>query len=541
MIVKGRLRTAAAWSFCVSAFLWAHIDHPIVALWPSITALGVVLLVRRVLIGLVAGGAAGCVIIAGGNPVVAFVSFFRDHLIPSLQDSWKIGAIIFTFVLGGFAALIERGGGMRALVGPIVRRGKDPAARMQWGVFTIGFAVFFDGLANSMLVGRIFGKVADRSGVSRAKLAYLVDSTSSAVACVAFVSTWIAYQLAMIREGYALAGRTEEAKPYTLFFESIPFNFYCWFTLLLVGVSIYQRFNPGPMAQFEAIAQSTASKRERHRGGFGATGGSGAMDDGHWAVAVIPLVVLIVTLIGGIYFWGDEIHPWPVTKDKVVAAFGGSHVVVARVCASAVGAFSAFLMYPRRRRENKDSPAAVFQGGVQTLFIPVTILLGAWVLGSTLKDLKAAVVISELLSGRLPVQLFPAAVFLTGAAISFSTGTSWGTMGILMPLAIPVVFGLDVGSGENTLMAAVVGAVFSGAVFGDHCSPISDTTIVSSIACEIPAHDHVRTQLPYALIAGGTAVFLGFLPTGFFLPAWISLGVGSGFLILLPRVWARPR
>jgi Na+/H+ antiporter NhaC len=295
------------------------------------------------------------------------------------------------------------------------------------------------------------------------------------------------------------------------------------------------------MGRFEAIARDTRPVIGQDENGSSTPAGPGSDAGGHWAVAVVPIVVLITTLMGGIYLGAGVGEAWPVTRDKVVVAFGGSHVVIALVCASVVGALAAFILFPRRGTGNRERASTVFQNGVQSLFIPITILLGAWVLGSTLADLKAAAVISEILSGRLPVGLFPVAVFLTGAAISFTTGTSWGTMGILMPLAVPVVLSLGGGGSEDTLLAAVVGAVFSGAVFGDHCSPISDTTIVSSIACEVSAHDHVRTQLPFALIAGGAAVVLGFLPAGMSVSVWVSLAMGAVFIWVLPGFLKRTR
>jgi len=163
-------------------------------------------------------------------------------------------------------------------------------------------------------------------------------------------------------------------------------------------------------------------------------------------------------------------------------------------------------------------------------------------LGSTLEQLNAAGVLSLLLSGRLPIFLLPTAIFLTGALISFSTGSSWGTMGILMPLSIPVAITLTESSSlqyQELILATVVGAVFSGAVFGDHCSPISDTTIIASISCEVEPHDHVRTQMPYALIAALIATAVGFIPVGLGMPVWVLLLMGTLILWVLPDLLMR--
>ena len=178
-------------------------------------------------------------------------------------------------------------------------------------------------------------------------------------------------------------------------------------------------------------------------------------------------------------------------------------------------------------------------GGVLNLFTPCLILISVWILSSTLSALEAAPVLTALLKGNLPVVLFPAVVFVTGTLISFTTGTSWGTMGVLMPLAVPVALGMG-GESADALVPVTIAAVFSGAVFGDHCSPLSDTTIVSSIACDLDPLDHVQTQIPYALLAAGIAIVVGFIPTGLGIPSWISLIVGAVILICLPRIFKNP-
>ncbi len=521
-----RWRTIAAWLLVASAYVWVIWEGPMRALWPSVVTLVVALLLRRVLLGLMAGSLAGVIILAEGNLLEAFVSFFRDHLISSLQSSWRISAILFTFLLGGFSALVEKGGGLQAIVKGFLKRGKSPGRRLQWCAFGMGIALFFDGLANSMMVGRMMRSPARQCGVSGPKMAYLADSTSSAVACVAFLSTWIAVQLSMIREGYALAGRLDEAMPYGLFFKSIPYNYYCWFTLILLAAVIHKDFLPGPLNKFEKIAREKA-------GNFSGDSISGE-PGGHWILAVIPVAGLIITFFSGAYLMGVE-TAWPVTGEKLVAAFGGDHVATALVCSSVVASILAYILYPRG--EGRERPGLVFQEGAQALFVPVLILVGAWALSSILGELKAAEALSGLLAGHVPTALFPAAVFLVGALISFSTGSAWGTMILLMPLAIPIVFTFDLADGS--MMPAVVGAVFSGAVFGDHCSPISDTTIVSSIACGVEPHDHVRTQIPFALIAAVVTALVGFLGNGLGLPPVAALACGAVFLWFLPNLWSR--
>jgi Na+/H+ antiporter NhaC len=390
---------------------------------------------------------------------------------------------------------------------------------VEGAAFGLGILCFFDGLANSMLVGRVLRPLADRAGVSRARLAYIVDSTSSPVACVAFISTWIAYQLSMIREGLAQVDRDDN--PYVLFLQSIPLNFYCWFTLVLVLLTIVRRFNLGPMRRFAGRpAMPTEAGKEE------------GLAAGAWRAAT-PLVVLVGSLVAGLYLSGSE-DPWPITRNGLADAFGNSKTALVLVCSAGIGCLTAFLCAYRPGRGRELGEA--FRQGLTALFLPVLILVGAWTLSSTLKELGAAQALSSLLSGTLPATYLPVAVFLVGSGMSFVTGTSWGTMGILMPLAIPtaVTLGAELPAADaHGMLLGVIAAVFSGAVFGDHCSPMSDTTIVSSVACGIDPLDHVRTQLPYALLAGGVAVLVGFIPVGLGLPAPVALLCGAIFLFFL--------
>ena len=243
------LRILIVMALLVGTWPLTALDAEWIALWPSAVALIAVFLLNRAITGLLCGSAAGLLLIHGGNPFEAFVSFFADRLIPALADRWNISVLLFTLMLGGFAAVLERGGGMRALTERWIRGSSRSGRRVQWSAYGLGLICFFDGLANSMLVGKSFAPLADRAGVSRKKLAYIVDSTSSAVACVAVISTWIAYQLAMIREG--LAGAEGEPAPFGLFLKSIPYNYYCWFTLVLLAVVIAKNWNIGPMRSRE--------------------------------------------------------------------------------------------------------------------------------------------------------------------------------------------------------------------------------------------------------------------------------------------------
>jgi len=502
-------------------------DSGWLTLWPTVSALIVVFLSRSAFIGLSTGAAAGAVLL-GGTPLAAMELLLFEQFLPIFESPWKLSAMAFTLILGGFVALLEAGGGLQAILRRILGAGRGRARRMQLTVVGFGLFVFFDGLANTMLIGRTLRTAADRSGVSRVKLAYLADTTGSAVACVAFISTWIAFQLSMIESGFAIVGR--EANAYALFFRSVPANFYCWFALATALVCICRNFNPGPMGRAELLALAssgrTAADEEEVGGG------------GHWAFALLPVLVLTFSIPVLAYAIGAE-RWWPLSPAKFAEAYGRAEPWVPQILVAASLLASLVAAWPLLASKGPAKAGRVFGRGVRDLMGPIGILVAAWMLGAGIQGLGAAGQISELLTGRLDAEWLPVAIFLTGAAISFSTGTSWGTMGVLMPLAIPVVLSLGGGPGDpeaERLVVAAIAAVFSGAVFGDHCSPFSDTTIVSSIAAGVEPVDHVRTQLPFALIAAAVAAVAGFIPLGFGLSPWAGLALGLSILFALPSI-----
>ena len=503
------------------------------ALWPSVLALVSVLLLKRVIDGLLVGGSAGAVLLSDGNPWSAFLALFTDHLIPALQSTWNISVLIFTLTLGGFVALIEKGGGIQALVDRWLESSIQLKKRVQWSAFGLGLVCFFDGLANSLLVGKSITPVAQRAGVSREKLSYIVDSTSAAVACVAVISTWIAYQLSMIEQGYQISG-IGEVNAFGVFFRSIPLNFYCWFTLVLLAVVIAYNWNIGPMRQAESEQIPTELKSKDTTKFESLKNPKRAA----WR-AIVPLAFLLTGLLIALYWDGVEGKVWPITFTKVAQAFGSADAAKVLVTVSVLSCVIAYLC--NRSTVAGRNAGVVFLGGVVHLLSPCLILISVWILSSTIKALGAATVLSQLLEGNLSADLFPAVVFLVGTLVSFTTGSSWGTMGVLMPLALPVAISLGQPDASTipTLVPATVAAVFSGAVFGDHCSPLSDTTIVASIACKIEPLDHVRTQIPYALIAASAALLVGFVPTGLGLPAWMSLLIGTVVIFLIPKIVGR--
>jgi len=461
------------------------------ALWPALVAVSAILLVRHAALGLACGLAAGVLVITGGDFAAAPRVLLAEHLFPSLQGPWRIGALLFTLLLGAFAGLLEHSGGFTALMDRIMRGARDGGRRVLGGTWIIGLLCFFDGLASSLLAGRIARPLADRAGVSRERLAWVVDSTASPVACVAFISTWIATQLSLIEQG--LQGAAFTADPYGMFFQSVPANAYCLLTLLLVPLAIGLGFQPRAMRRFRPVA-----------------GQFDIIPTGHpppLRVLWVPLVVLIGGIVAGFPLMADQAVD-VLTVAGWRAAFSGSGGPYALVFGSCCGLLAAWVMMPHAKRAAAPTAAA---HGAGALLPALLVLVLAWSLGSQFKQLGAADAIADLLGQGVSPAWMPLAVFLTGSLMAFATGTSWGTMGILMPLALPATLMAATTAGwgaEETqaLSAMVIGAVFGGATLGDHCSPFSDTTIVSALASGCGAVDHVRSQLPFAAMAATCAV-----------------------------------
>ncbi|MFQ3671315.1 MAG: Na+/H+ antiporter NhaC family protein [Verrucomicrobiia bacterium] len=515
------MKLLAALSLIPITWAWLASGSPWAALWPSIAALAAVLLTRRVISGLWLGAFCGALLLAHGNPLTAALDLPLRYAIPALTDRWNVCVILFTLSMGGFVALLEAAGGMAALADRLTRLSAHPRRSAETGAALLGLACFYDGLANSVLVGRIMRPIADRNGVPRLRLAYLVDSLSSPVACLAFVSTWIAYQLSMIQKGYEQAGLT--ANPYEVFLHSIPFNFYCWFALGLVALVIWRQWNLGPLRQALPTPTPPDLSSPATPPPFLLTR------------AILPVLLLASALILGLFFSGRQPDD-PLNAQTIARAFGQAPADLVMVVACLSASALAAILLPCR--PGQPPAGDIFVQGMTNLFPPVLILIAAWSLSATLKELGAAAVLADLVSHHLPIALLPLTIFLLGAAIAFGTGTSWGTMGILMPLALPVA--LTTGQADPTLITATVGAVFSGAVFGDHASPLSDTTIVSAAACGVDPLDHVKTQLPYALLAAAAAATLGFLPVGFGLTPWAALFLGLSSLGTLSWTATRP-
>ncbi len=482
-----------------------------IPLIPPLVALVLILITRQAALSLFAATIAGAFLLAGPSPILAIRCLFEDHLFPKIgSSSWNLSAIIFTFTLGAFATLLEKGGGFTTILNRLLaKEGRDPKKKLLFGVYGLGLLCFFDGLANAVLLGRVARPLADTLRISRQFLAYVIDSTSATVACVAFISTWIATQLSFIKDN--LVDAPFEVNPAALFFNSIPANPYCLLSLLLIPLVIFKAWHLGPMKNAQPVPLDDSHNMPEAGSPF---------------LALIPLAILVLTLPAFIYLWQDG-SDWSWQN-----AFTSDGVPYAMVAAGFVALHAAYLCFTKRRR--KEAPQHMLDGAA-SLFPALIILICAWTLGSMFNSLGTADLLAQMLGDEISPFSVPLVIFLIGAVMSFMTGTSWGTFGLLMPMALPLVLRLGADLPEAELMNLIsmtIGAVFGGAVFGDHCSPFSDTTIVSALASGCSPTSHVATQLPYALItATGAAAAYTLMWVG--ISSWLSTLIIAALLTAL--------
>ncbi|GHC50149.1 Na+/H+ antiporter NhaC family protein [Roseibacillus persicicus] len=471
-----------------------------VPLLPPLIALALLALTSSAGWSLFAGSLVGVLLIGDGSVLLAPWRWLTDHLWPSLASTWHWSALIFTLLLAAFAAIVEKSGALAGLLAKWSRTADAGArsSRLQLSIVGLGLICFFDGLANALMLGRVGRSLADQAGVSREKLAYLVDTTSSAVACVAFLSTWSVFQLTLIAGELEGSAFTEPA--YLLFLKSIPTNFYCLGSLVLVFLAARWNWNPPPMS--ETTARSPKPLPTDPSASFSLPS------------AIGPLATLVLSVPLAFWVLGGK-KPFPTSAADIQAAFGTSLGPYALLLAGALAIAGAILFFPGK----KSAAIQAIPSGLTSILPALIVLLMAWTLGSTLGQLETGKYLAGLLGDRFQITYLPGATFVLGCLIAFCTGTSWGTMALLMPLALGTFLsmigerGLDAAE-VAPLLPAIIGAVFGGAVFGDHASPFSDTTIVSAMACDVTTTRHVATQLPYAILASGCAVLFGYLPIG---------------------------
>ncbi|QXD15211.1 Na+/H+ antiporter NhaC family protein [Rhodocaloribacter litoris] len=508
---------------------------------PPLLAIAIALAFKRVIPALFLGIWVGAWTAAGGGTGFwsGLLDTFQVYVAGALADPDHAAIILFSLMIGGMVGIISRNGGMQGIVNRIVRWARD-ARRGQLATALLGIAIFFDDYANTLVVGGTMRPVTDRLRISREKLAYIVDSTAAPVAALAFVTTWIGFEVGLIGDA---VGKIDglDLSAYSIFLHSIPYSFYPILALFFVFVVAGTNREFGPMWEAETRARTTgqvlrpgASIDEEAAEGKDV---QPKPDKPHRLInAVLPILVLVGGVLVGLYVTGEGEH----LRDII----GSADSYKALMWASLLGTLTAALLSVGQRILSLEETIEAWYAGLKAMLFAMIILVLAWALSEITEVLHTAAYLVHLLGEALPPGVVPALVFLLAAATAFATGSSWGTMGILLPLVVPLVWAIlqanDMADPAHYhVLYSTVASILAGSVWGDHCSPISDTTILSSMASGCDHIDHVRTQLPYAALVGTTGLLLGELPVGFGMPWWVALLLGMGVLVAAMRFLGR--
>ena len=479
------------------------------SLLPPIIAIALALITKEVYSSLFVGILSGALLYANFNLWDMVLGTF-DTMISKICDSWNVGILIFLVLLGMLVALMNKAGGSAAYGRWASRRIKSKTGAIL-STAVLGMLIFIDDYFNCLTVGSVMRPVTEKYKVSREKLAYIIDSTAAPVCIIAPISSWAAAVSSVAPEGEGLS----------LFISSIPYNLYALLTLFAVVFITVIGLDFGKMRQVE-IQAATAEYRQE------------VQDDsrkGTVADLVLPILALIVSCVITMIYTGGFFDPESGSYHNLVDAFSNSDASMGLVLGAFIALAFTFVLYLPRKVINFGEFADSFVDGFKAMVSSILILIFAWTLSGVTNQLGAKVFVAELVRGAAGglANFLPAIVFIIGVGLAFSTGTSWGTFGVLLPIVCAVF-----PSGE--LMVISVSACLAGAVCGDHCSPISDTTIMASAGAGCDHIAHVSTQLPYALLVAGVS-FVGYILAGFVQNAWIVLAVSvaalAGILLMI--------
>ena len=511
-----------------------------VSIMPPLVAILIALTLRNVIPALLIGVWLGATALRSFSLAGIFrglLDGFEIYVVRALADEEHAAIILFSLMIGGMVGIITRNGGMASIVRMIVSRAKS-AIGGQVAVWGMGMMIFFDDYSNTLVVGNTARPITDQLKISREKLAYIVDSTAAPVVCLALITTWIGYEVGLI--GDALASVPDLDEPaYTVFLKSIPYSFYPILALIFVLAVAVTGRDFGPMYKAEVRARkgqvSPVSAEE-----MPSLQGDQLEPKPNIPLrainAFIPLLVLIASLVGGLYATGEG--------ETITDIIGSADAYKAMMWASLLGALTAAVMTTGQGILSGHETVDAWFGGVKAMMFAMIVLVLAWALSAVTNDLNTANYLVSILAGTLSPALVPAVIFLLSAITAFTTGTSWGTLGILMPLVVPLTWAVLGANGiadqeHMHILYSAIACNLAGAVWGDHCSPISDTTVLSSMASGCDHIEHVRTQMPYAILVGMVAVLIGTIPGGYGFPPLFSILAGIGVLLFFLNRFGR--
>lgn len=489
------------------------------------------------------------------DTLVESFSKIISYVLKSTSDPVNAGIILQILCIGGLVALITKMGGAKAIALQFAKRAKT-AISAQLNTWFIGLLIFFDDYANLLIVGPIMRPLADKFKISREKFAFIIDSTAAPVAGIAIISTWIGLEVSLIKNAYASIG-IDNISAFGIFVETIPYRFYNIFMLFFVALTAIMGREFGSMYAAQIRAKTTGQIAPVSKS---AALDTAELEDQFLAPkdgieirafdAIVPVMTLIILAILGFYFNGFSVLEGeelvnakanPLSFETLRSAFGSADSSIVLFQAALFAAIVAIFIGVRRRIFNIKEAIETWIYGWKTMIFTIVLLLLAWSLSSIVKDLGTSTFITHLLADKLPEFILPATIFAFASLISFAIGTSYGTMGVLMPLAVPLAFevaklnGLE-GEALHHYMVLNISCVLTGAIFGNHCSPISDNVILSSMSAKCDHMEHVRTQIPYALFICAISLFTGYIPTALGLSVWLVLPLNFILITLLLRI-----
>lgn len=500
---------------------------------PPLLAILLALLIREVIVSLFAGILLGSFFIFDYDILSAFLHVADYYILNSLKDESHLQIILFTLLIGGVVGIISSNGGTLGIANLLRNLAKTKRSG-KIASMLMGFAVFFDDYANTMLIGNMMKPITDKLKISREKLAFIVDSTAAPIASLVLISTWIGYELGLIEAG--LNSINYEISAYQMFISTIPYRFYPIAALLIVFITSILNRDFGPMYIAEIKVNSTLQKDENE---------NSFILKSNWKLGIIPIVVLVAVTLLGLYSTGKEnLLINGVTQYGLQDIISNSNSYLALIWASLAASIVAILLNVFTGTNTLKETIKNWITGVQTMLYACLILTLAWSISIITNEIRTADYLISIIDTSFNPRFLPVIVFLISGFISFSTGTSWGTMAIVLPIIIPLSFNICVQNNFppneiHLILVGVISSVLAGSVWGDHCSPIADTTILSSISSECNHIDHVKTQLPYAITGAVFSMLLGDIPTAFGLNPYISIFIIALFLFLFFRYFGK--
>ncbi len=526
---------------------------------PPLLVIGLALLFKEVVSSLLLGILTGACIagfygVGDGGVLTGFMRLIDTYIVNAMTDTGHISVIIFSVLIGGLVAVISKNGGMQAVVERIARKASD-ARSGQFVTWVLGIAIFFDDYANTLVVGNTMRPLTDKLRISREKLSYIVDSTAAPVAAIALITTWIGAELGYIEGALNTINAGEHdviQNAYAVFVSSLQYAFYPVLTLVFILILIFSGRDFGPMFKAELSARNTGSSP----GAINQGGAERLEFEPHATAprrmvnAILPIFIVVAGTVGGLFLTGYDAEIWNDTElgigRKISITIGESDSYKALLWSSMLGLIAAVLLTVSQRILPFGKAVDTSIDGFKSMISAVVVLVLAWSLAAITEELHTADYLASLAGGNVVPWALPAITFVIAAMVSFSTGSAWGTMAIVYPLMLPLVWELSIAEGYDAALAMALfsnttSTVLAGAVLGDHCSPISDTTILSSLASQCDHIEHVRTQLPYAVTVGAVALCMTLLTSAFqFFPWYLAYLLGIAGLYMIVRLLGRP-